>query len=51
MLTARVSIELGSSVFNFHLELPSCAIRGALEMQVLQEVRRTRALKCLVAGA
>ena len=51
MLTARVSIELGSSVFNFHLELPSRAICSALEMQVLQKVRRTRALKCLVARA
>ena len=51
MLTARVSIELGSSVFNFHLELPSCAICSALEMQVLQEMRRARALKCLVARA
>ena len=35
MFSACISIELGSRVFNFHLELPSSAIFSALEVQVL----------------
>ena len=51
VLTACVSIELSSSVLNFHFELPARAIGSALEMQVLQEVRRTGTLNSLVARA